>query len=113
VPEAFPGVEGSDKIIHFCEYYILGYLIFRTMAVWKGKKVSRQAPWITVLIGALYGLSDEWHQSFVPGRDCSGYDAAADVLGVFCAAITFTAVRNGWIRLRVIENWLERGLRHE
>lgn len=39
-----------------------------------------------IVLAALYGLADEWHQSFVPGRDSSaadvGKDAAGAVLGV-------------------------------
>lgn len=34
----------------------------------------------------LYGISDEYHQSFVPGRDVSALDALADGVGGFLAA---------------------------
>ena len=33
-------------------------------------------------MGALYGGSDEWHQSFVPGRSPTLGDWVADVAGV-------------------------------
>lgn len=66
-----------------------------------------------MLIGAIYGLSDEWHQSFVPGRDCSVYDVAADALGVLSAVVTFKMVRYGWRRLRNLENRMERGLKDD
>ncbi|MEE8348237.1 MAG: VanZ family protein, partial [Acidobacteriota bacterium] len=32
-------------------------------------------------VAILYALSDEWHQSFVPNRDASPVDLAADFLG--------------------------------
>ena len=30
----------------------------------------------------MFGLLDEWHQTFVPGRSFSGWDLAADSLGI-------------------------------
>ncbi|MBR6125289.1 VanZ family protein, partial [Candidatus Saccharibacteria bacterium] len=42
-------------------------------------------PWLKVLIvGGLalaYGCTDEYHQSFVEGRDCSALDLVADLTG--------------------------------
>ena len=40
-------------------------------------------------LGVLYGVSDEWHQSFVPNRRASAQDVAADGLGVFLGALTW------------------------
>ena len=30
---------------------------------------------MTLLVGIGYAVGDEWHQSFVPGRDASFFDA--------------------------------------
>jgi VanZ family protein len=35
----------------------------------------------TVVFTGAYGLSDEWHQMYVPGRSVSLLDALADVCG--------------------------------
>lgn len=43
-------------------------------------RATRKAP-LSLLIAGLYGVSDEVHQYFVPGRSASAYDALADVLG--------------------------------
>ena len=37
---------------------------------------------VLLAIGALYGMTDEWHQMFVPGRQPDVADWIADVLGV-------------------------------
>ncbi len=46
---------------------------------------------VTVTICILYGLGDEFHQSFIPGRFASAADLVADALGavVACAAWFF------------------------
>mgnify|MGYP001180919595 CR=1 FL=1 len=47
-----------------------------------------------LLIGLLtvgYGVLDEWHQSFVPGRQCSAGDVLRDALG---AAVGIWAMRS-------------------
>jgi VanZ family protein len=44
---------------------------------------------VFVGIGVLYGVSDEWHQSFVAGRNPSAADLAADVAGI---VLGYTAV---------------------
>jgi hypothetical protein len=38
-------------------------------------------------------ISDEWHQSFVPGRDASAWDVLADMIGFGIAAAAFFAWR--------------------
>lgn len=47
--------------------------------------LPRQRGWRTVLLVAMltlgYGLFDEWHQSFVPGRQVSVADLGRDALG--------------------------------
>ena len=70
----------SDKLVHVAEYAILGYLLGRALATSTG--LSRQGVLlITVLFCAFYGASDEFHQSFVPGRTCDVVDWLSDSLG--------------------------------
>lgn len=46
---------------------------------------------VTVTICILYGIGDEYHQSFIPGRFASAADLVADTLGavVACTAWFF------------------------
>ena len=64
-----------DWLAHVVEYTFLGYLLAR--AIRKPKFF-----WVVILIGVLYGVSDEIHQASVPARDASVYDAIADTIGV-------------------------------
>lgn len=58
---------------HFAEYAVLGGLLRWAL----GGRVSLLA----LAVAVFYGLSDEFHQSFVPGRDASVFDFLADVSG--------------------------------
>ncbi len=70
-------VPAGDKLGHFVLYGVLGALLARGRGV--GEGIPHAA---LILAGALYGASDEWHQSFVPGRQVSVLDWVADLCGV-------------------------------
>ncbi|HSH41142.1 MAG TPA: VanZ family protein, partial [Arenicellales bacterium] len=42
---------------------------------------AAQARWLALGLAVLYGISDEWHQSFVPGREPDVLDVLADGVG--------------------------------
>lgn len=80
---ALPGVTAgdlpvSDKVIHLGLYAVLG----GTLA-W-GRLRAARAPGHLLLVGVgiLFGLVDEVHQAYVPGRDPSPGDVVADTVGV-------------------------------
>lgn len=81
-----PGLfSGQDKVLHALVYGVLGFFIGRGLSPWRGGLSWGQVGLVTLLV-ALYGLSDEFHQSFVPGRSPSVADVIADTLGGFVAA---------------------------
>jgi len=68
------------KTAHVVEYAILYFLLFRAMSE-KGKKIGRKI-WVTSLILVMiYAFSDEWHQTFVPGREGTLRDVGFDTIG--------------------------------
>jgi len=76
----------SDHTGHSIGYAILGVLVLRGLAgaSWPGVTLMRGV--MTVAFGTLYGMSDEWHQSFVPGRTPAWDDVAADFRGALLGA---------------------------
>ena len=67
-------------IEHVIEYLILGFLLHTLIS--SARDYSQRRVFIlAVLLASLYGLTDEIHQFFVPGRVCSLDDLAADTLG--------------------------------
>ena len=80
-----PGILGWDKLHHMLAYMVLGLLLFRGAVI---SPIARISPYrLVLLLGALYGAFDEYHQGFVPGRDMSALDWLADVLGLIAALI--------------------------
>lgn len=82
-------VANIDKLIHFLEYSIFGFLLIRAI---RGSDVdisSNRAVLIAFTIGALYGFTDELHQSIVPGRFATVSDFIFDSIGTFVGAVVF------------------------
>ena len=71
----------SDKVLHAVEYAVLGALCYRALHASQREPWRRQAILLAVLFTALYGISDEIHQSFVPFRESSWLDWVADTIG--------------------------------
>jgi VanZ family protein len=77
------GFEFSDKIIHAIVYMILFILFFYSLKYQsKSVKLRNNAMLFAGLFSALYGVSDEIHQKFVPMRSCELNDWFADVVGI-------------------------------
>ena len=70
-----------DKVQHGVAYAGLTALCLRALArgQWEGITPRRAA--VAVLMCVLYGVSDEWHQSFVPTRMADAADVVADAAG--------------------------------
>ena len=70
-----------DKILHVLEYMPFGFFVARGIYSEK-PSISRQMIWVLVLsVSFLYGISDEIHQSLVPGRSAGIIDIIADTIG--------------------------------
>ncbi len=89
-----------DKLLHILAWTVLGFLFSRayagnttsahskkTIAKWRQPK---RLFWISFISAALYGVSDEIHQYFVPMRSADIFDLFADVIGSLCGAVLGT-----------------------
>lgn len=67
------------KMAHFTVYFILGILVVNAI----GQRYSLDTKWIlgSIIICILYAISDEFHQSFVPGRGPAVFDVLVDSFG--------------------------------
>lgn len=81
-----PSFTQSDKLLHLAEYAVLGFLAYRFFRqVLPGKSMALVVM-VAFLFALLYGVSDEFHQSFVSGRDSSWLDILADGAGGYLGA---------------------------
>jgi len=81
ISEVSPNIKNLDKLFHFIEFSILGFLIFGSLSL--NSKEFDQILSLSIKIGILFSCLDEYHQSFVDGRDSSLADLIFDILGVF------------------------------
>ncbi len=81
------GVAGRipDWITHPIAYCILGLLVSRATSGGLGRPLVRGEAILIIVLCTLYGVSDEFHQSFVPGRDASFWDVVKDCAGSILA----------------------------
>jgi VanZ family protein len=78
-----PSILGWDKLQHALGYGAGGFLLARAAGV-RGRGTI-----VAVALGLLYGITDEIHQSFVPGRSCDVHDWYADAPGVLAGAFIY------------------------
>ena len=104
LPNPQVGGETPDYILHALEYFLLTLLLMRLFLAKQSPLVLKQrqnffllsgcrgdvinwhhACLLGVIIAIAYGVSDEIHQYFIPGRHCSWHDVVADTAGALLA----------------------------
>lgn len=73
------------KLAHLGEYAVLGALA--------GRAAGRPLP--ALALGAAYAATDEWHQTFVPGRSGQAADVLLDSAGAAAGAWLWHRRRRG------------------
>lgn len=63
---------------HFVGYGVLAMLFAHALALPRHGKI------IACVLAVLYGVTDEFHQSFTPGRTASAADLLVDLVGALC-----------------------------
>lgn len=74
------------KSAHFTEYFIFSILLMRALRGQERGWTLKWAIWAVVL-AAVYASLDEFHQSFVPSRTASPWDALLDTVGASAAQV--------------------------
>ncbi len=81
MPPLGPWFWQKDKFEHAAYFLITGLLAVRAARFGEGWSRGKTAVFL-VLVGLLWGCSDEIHQSYTPGRDVDIGDVLADMAGV-------------------------------
>lgn len=86
------------KLAHFSIYTVVGMCIMAFVCTFPWKLRTRLGS--SLLVGLLYAISDEFHQSFVPGRGPSWKDVCIDTAGVFLGILIILAFVSIYIALK-------------
>ena len=85
-PDMGPDLPLQDKFAHLAAYAVMGFLACSAWATVRGLRGTFGVFLAGFLFALLFGLSDEWHQSFVPERMADRWDLVADALGALIGA---------------------------
>ena len=81
-----------DKVLHTIEYAGLGFLLCRALAPHVRRPGAQVA--LAAALGLAFGIVDEFHQSFVAGRNGNDPgDMTADLTGALLGALAFFVLR--------------------
>lgn len=99
VPAYAPGAGlirfSVQKSAHFFEYVVLAILCWRVVhPLW-----ARWAFLLSLILSLAFAISDEWHQSFVPGRGPSWRDVGIDTSGIIFGLLAVQWLLSAWGRL--------------
>lgn len=94
-PRSIPGpdFDAKDKLLHFLAFGGMGILAFRatrTLTPLPGRSLRF---WLAVSFTILFGLTDEIHQYFVPGRSADALDVVADAAGALFWTASYARLR--------------------
>jgi VanZ family protein len=80
IPSSQMPVFGGWDVIVKKGGHMLGYGLL-TVAFWRGFEWKKRLFWLPFVLAVLYASTDEFHQSFVPGRHSSPVDVGIDAIG--------------------------------
>jgi VanZ family protein len=82
-----PGSQGYlDKVVHFSLYAVFAWLLARHGFGIAGHWTSAA---LAVIVASAFGVVDEWHQQYIPGRSTEYADWQADSLGAAAGALAY------------------------
>ena len=85
-----------DYVAHALNYAVLGVLLIwaRAGGEWPVMTASLMA--FAVVVAVLLGIADEFHQSFIPGREATVQDVMADAVGASAGVLVAAVVVRLW-----------------
>ena len=89
-----PPLVGFDKLLHVIAYSTLAGTFLYGLQPFTHSSNRSFSAFIVIVFCTIYGISDEYHQSFIPGRFPSFWDVLADGLGALL-------VVGWWLRKQV------------
>lgn len=89
------------KLAHCTEYGMFGLFLYHSFNFRQPESWNTRRAVSAVMVAGLFSLTDEYHQSFVPGRTASIKDCGIDTLGALGGMLLLYAVRTLQGRLSI------------
>lgn len=94
--DGLPSFWNADKVVHcLCFAGLSFWVTFACFGMFEKDSPKTSSKLFLILpisIVSVYGIIDEIHQSFTPGRESSVLDWCADTIGAILGAIVFVSV---------------------
>ena len=90
-----------DKLAHLLVYAALGAFFMIPLSGGRVSRVTMTTAGASIVLSFLYGLSDEVHQMFTPGRSPDILDVVADTIGAAAGALGVFVLAAIWRSLRL------------
>ncbi len=88
-----PDIPDLDKLLHLAAYGVLALTVLFAVPAETYRQNPRRLSLLVVVFCLFYGVSDEFHQSFVPNRCPSLLDLAADTAGAVAAVLLWYSIK--------------------
>jgi VanZ family protein len=93
-PPVILNLSHEDLIMHATVYGVFGFFMARAFYYQTGYlRLKQNLLLFTFLVGTIYGISDEIHQYFVPGRVSDILDVLADSVGTLIGFVVFRLIK--------------------
>lgn len=84
-------------------YHINGHFVLYMLLCVSFFKATKSY-WASVVLSGIYAISDEFHQTFVPGRSWENFDLVVDGLGIALAIVIVWAITH--TKSNKLKDWL-------
>jgi len=81
------------KIAHFTEYFIFTVLVYRALSNTTNFSKKKSLV-LSFVITVIYAALDEFHQSFIPGREPKIRDVVIDSIGSISAILCLSRIKS-------------------
>lgn len=91
-----PWAYHADKCVHAVLFGFLGFLFLRAWVQGEYGQATLYTAAFTIVFTVFYGIADEFHQKFVPGRTPDVSDVIADATGVILVCVFVIFMNTFW-----------------
>ncbi len=87
------GYGWRTTVYHFYVFFFLS--VFLLISIIKGKTKKKNLVFLVIILAIVYGITDEIHQIFVPGRTFAIYDILINCAGILFATYLYSLILLG------------------